>query len=184
MVPTGVTGRGRLPDVIDGPGQGNRSFARVYDDHLVQVFRFLSYRTSSRDLAEDLTQVTFEKALRAWPRYDPRKGAVLTWLLAIARNVLIDHLRADRGDVRLDDERAQTITNPDEPRLGPSSELASALSVLSDREREILGLRFGADLQGPEIAALTGLTLANVQQILSRSLRKLRSQLEPDGPRT
>jgi RNA polymerase sigma-70 factor (ECF subfamily) len=50
--------------------------------------------------------------------------------------------------------------------------------VLGDREREIIALRFGADLPASEIATLTGLTLANVQQILSRSLRRLRSELD------
>jgi RNA polymerase sigma factor (sigma-70 family) len=50
---------------------------------------------------------------------------------------------------------------------------------LPEREREIIALRFGGDLTGPEIAALTGLSLANVQQILSRSLRPLREDLEP-----
>jgi DNA-directed RNA polymerase specialized sigma24 family protein len=42
----------------------------------------------------------------------------------------------------------------------------------------VLALRFGGDLTGPEIAELTGLTLSNVQQILSRSLRRLRAELE------
>ena len=49
---------------------------------------------------------------------------------------------------------------------------------LSEREREVLALRYGADLTGPEIADLLSLTLANVQQIVSRSLRKLRELLE------
>ena len=49
---------------------------------------------------------------------------------------------------------------------------------LFDRDREVLALRFGGDLTGPEIAAMLDLSLANVQQILSRSLRKLRGLLE------
>src|SRR5437763_1124386 len=64
------------------------------------------------------------------------------------------------------------------PGLGLEPELAGALSSLAERDREILALRYGGDLTGPEIADLTGLTLANVQQILSRSLRRLRGTLE------
>lgn len=167
--------------MADGPGQRgpDRSFARAYDAHVDPVFRFLAYRLPTREAAEDLTQLTFEKALRAWPRYDPAKASVLTWLLTIARNALIDSARADKGDVPLHDAHAERLQTEDAPRLGPSEELASALAVLSDRDREVLGLRFGADLTGPEIAEVTGLTLANVQQILSRSLRKLRDELEP-----
>ena len=61
------------------------------------------------------------------------------------------------------------------------SELIEALTHLSDRDREVIALRFGGDLTGPEIAAVLDLSLANVQQILSRSLRKLRGLLEPEG---
>lgn len=66
----------------------------------------------------------------------------------------------------------------DERGLGPEPALAAALAGLSEREREIIALRFGGDMSGAEIAAETGLTLANVQQILSRSLRRLRAALE------
>ncbi len=154
------------------------SFTQSYTAHVDAVFRFVAYRASSRELAEDLTQITFEKALRAWPRYDARKASVLTWLLAIARNTLIDHVRADRGELPLDQEQAERLRTEDQPVLGPSGELGAALAGLGDREREIIGLRFGADLSGPEIAATTGLTLANVQQILSRTLRRLREELD------
>jgi len=53
-----------------------------------------------------------------------------------------------------------------------------ALASLGPREREIIALRFGGELSGPEIAEATGLTLANVQQILSRSLRGMRAVIE------
>lgn len=65
--------------------------------------------------------------------------------------------------------------------LGLEPELGRALSALSDREREILALRYGADLRSPDIATLMGLSVSNVQQITSRSLRRLRAALEPPG---
>ena len=65
-----------------------------------------------------------------------------------------------------------------EARYSTSPELQSALASLGERDQEIVALRFGGDLTGPEIAELTGLQLANVQQILSRSLRRLRQLLE------
>ena len=82
-------------------------FARVYDEHLRHVYGFLAYRLRDRDLAEDLTQATFERALRAWPRFDPKKASERTWLLTIARNRAIDHLRSlsarmDRNSYELD----------------------------------------------------------------------------------
>jgi RNA polymerase sigma factor (sigma-70 family) len=62
-----------------------------------------------------------------------------------------------------------------------SHKLVDALSRLGDRDREVLALRFGGDLSRPEVAALLGLTLAKVQQILSRLLRKLRAILDEAG---
>jgi RNA polymerase sigma-70 factor, ECF subfamily len=157
-------------------------FARLYDEHVWAVYGFFGYRLGSREDAEDLTQLTFERALKAWSRFDPDRAGPGTWLLAIARNLLIDHHRADRSD-RI--ESLDGVAPEYEPAggmpetiLGLDPALEAALNRLDDRERELLALRFGGDLNGPEIADLTGLSLANVQQILSRTLRRLRGELE------
>jgi RNA polymerase sigma-70 factor (ECF subfamily) len=154
-------------------------FARVYDQHVWRVYGFIAYRLRDRDLAEDLTQATFERALRAWGRFDPRRATEATWLLAIARNLLIDHHRRDRSDpvAQIDERLLPRVSGPDE-QAGEFDELLDALRNLGERDREVLELRFSADLSGPEIAGVLGLSLANVQQIISRSLRKLRAELE------
>jgi len=160
------------------------SFARIYDEHVWDVYGFIGYRVSSSTDAEDLTQLTFERALRAWRRYDAERGSPRTWLLAIARNLVIDHYRQarfDREEALPESESALAAIagkDDEEIRLGVDPQLAAALDRLGERERELIALRYGGDLSGPEIAELTGLTLANVQQILSRSLRKLRAELE------
>ena len=66
--------------------------------------------------------------------------------------------------------------------------MAAAVRRLGSREREVLALRFGGDLRGPEIAELLEISVANAQQILSRALRKMRRILEAErsgsvGPR-
>jgi RNA polymerase sigma factor (sigma-70 family) len=153
----------------------------VYNEHAWSIYGFLAYRLSDRQTTEDLTQATFERALRAWSRFDPRRGSERTWLLAIARNLLIDQHRHDRSGLsdQLDERRPTTYDGPEQQIIG-SPELTEALHQLNDREREVLALRFGGDLSGPQIAQLLGLTLANVQQITSRSLRRLRELLEQD----
>lgn len=163
-------------------------FAETYDEQVWSIYGFFAYRVASKSDAEDLTQQTFERALRAWSRFDPERASVGVWLMAIARNLLIDHYRGrgvdstglesleEVGDERLGSEMPA-------PNLGIEPELAEALATLSRRDREVLALRFGADLTGPEIAELSGLSLANVQQILSRSLRRLRAALEAKASR-
>src|SRR5215475_3063551 len=155
----------------------SRDFASVYDEQVWFVYGFFAYRLRSRADAEDLTQQTFERALRAWSRYDPAKAGISTWLMTIARNLLVDHLRADRRAVSLDELETEVGVD-DRHSLGLDAELERALSTLGERERELIALRYGGDLSGPEIAELTGLTLANVQQILSRSLRRMRASME------
>jgi RNA polymerase sigma-70 factor (ECF subfamily) len=162
--------------------------ARLFDEHVWDVYGFVAYRIGNRAEAEDLTQETFERALKAWRRFDPSRAQPRTWLLAIARNLLVDHYRRDRsklhrhvGEGGVTEEQLPAAEGPES--AGGSPELANALATLSQRDREVVALRFGADLRGPEIADLLSLTLANVQQILSRSLRKLRAELDaaPSG---
>jgi len=157
------------------------NFAAAYDEYVWTVYGFIAYRVGSRDDAEDLTQQTFERALRAWGRFDPDKASMATWLLTIARNLVIDHYRARREHAELDDlgdAEPRTHASYD---LGLSPALAGALASLSPRDREVVALRYGGDLTGPEIAEVTQLSLANVQQILSRSLRRLRERMEGDA---
>jgi RNA polymerase sigma factor (sigma-70 family) len=173
-----------LGNLKDPAGSG---FSRVYNDHVWRVYGFFAYRLLDRGVAEDLTQATFERALKAWSRFDSRRGSEATWLLAIARNLLVDHYRRDRsGSLEpLDEHNLPAGAGPEE-RDTVSAELLAALTGLSERDRTVLALRYGGDLSGPEIAAMLDLTLANVQQIASRSLRRLRATLEappePESP--
>jgi RNA polymerase sigma factor (sigma-70 family) len=179
---TGLAERG-APASFEWPVKPE--FVDVYDAHIWDVYGYLAYRVDSREEAEDLTQGTFERALRAWGRFDPGRATPRTWLLSIAHNLLIDHYRAARARPvtvaeHLTTERDHGVQEGPEHDLGLSPELATALETLAQRDREVVALRFGGQLTGPEIAGMLGLSLANVQQILSRSLRRLRAELEAD----
>jgi RNA polymerase sigma-70 factor (ECF subfamily) len=161
-------------------------FLQVYEEYVWRIYGYFAYRLRSRADAEDLTQLTFERAFAAWDRYDPDRAEVSTWLFAIARNALTDHSRrvmarprASRSIEDVSEGELPTTEGPEE-RLGMDPALAAALGRLSRRERGVLALRFGGDLRGAEIAELTGLSVANVHQILSRALRRMRSLLETE----
>jgi RNA polymerase sigma factor (sigma-70 family) len=164
--------------------RGVESFGRLYDEHVWNVYGFFGYRVGSRQEAEDLTQLTFEKALRSFRKFDERRASFSTWVMAIARNALIDYYRRDRSSTQepiahpADADQLLSEQHEEEPSMGITPELETALAKLSDREREVIALRFGGDMTGLEIARMMDLTVANVQQILSRSLRRLRQELE------
>jgi RNA polymerase sigma factor (sigma-70 family) len=166
---------GSSPNLLAMPRR--TSFADAYDEHVWQVYGFFAYRVGGREEAEDLTQATWERALRAWPRYDPERAQPLTWLLAIARNLLIDYRRGERRTEPLEDDGLALGSTSGEQPGGLDPRLEIALETLSPREREVIGLRYGADLKGPEIAKVTGTSLASVQQALSRALRRLREEM-------
>jgi RNA polymerase sigma-70 factor (ECF subfamily) len=169
----------REDSVLVGRPAANMTFAEAFEAHLRDVYTFFTYRMGSSRDAEDLTQATFERAFRSWGRYDPARASVRTWLLAIARNLLIDHHRARSQRRELLVEDGWEVTAPvDQPAIGLDPALAAALRCLSEREREVIALRFGGDLTGPEIAGVTRLTVANVHQLISRALRRLRAELE------
>lgn len=159
------------------------SFAVIYEENFDRVYGFVGYRVRSREEADDLTQAVFEKALRAWSRFDPSRASHSTWLISIARNVLIDHFRRKREDLMGDDAVLECLDAAHASDRGAelvSPDLAVALDELPARERTVLALRYGADLTGREIAEMLDLSTDNVHQILSRSLRRLRKALAGD----
>ncbi|MHB8159997.1 MAG: RNA polymerase sigma factor [Thermoleophilia bacterium] len=100
-------------------------FDEVYRAYLRPVYAFVAFRVGNRAAAEDITSQVFEKAWRGYPRFDPRKAAISTWLFTIARNSLTDHYRSagrkTDDDVELpDDLDAGTESDPF-PSLKPWS---------------------------------------------------------------
>jgi RNA polymerase sigma-70 factor (ECF subfamily) len=161
---------------------------RVYRENVASVFAFFAY-SLNRPAAEDLTSQTFERVVRSWSSYDASRASERTWILAIARNILTDHHRrqSHRATVSTDEHPVlldQLVDHDVRIEGGPGrDELRTWLALLGEREREILGLRYAADLPAAEIAEIVGLTAANVHQILSRSLRRLREHAEVrEGP--
>jgi RNA polymerase sigma-70 factor (ECF subfamily) len=156
-------------------------FERLYAAHAQALFGFLSYRTGDRVLAEDLLADTFERALRARRRFDPRRASEKTWLYAIALNCLRDNARRRSTEARALERMASGPSPGSTGEMGEVSDrdlISRNLAVLSDEEREAIALRFGADLTVPEIAKLTGEPLTTMEGRLYRALRKLREAMD------
>jgi RNA polymerase sigma-70 factor (ECF subfamily) len=151
----------------------------IYQDQLPRVFNYFRFRLGRAEDVEELTSRTFEKAWRARSRYRRDRAGFSTWLLRIARNVGIDYLRSRRHHLPL--EVALDVPSRDNPddRTAQESDLArlSQLTAqLSDRERELIALKYGAAVGNQMIARLTGLSESNVGVILHRAVQTLRSQ--------
>jgi RNA polymerase sigma-70 factor, ECF subfamily len=153
---------------------------RVYAEQLPRVLNFFRYRCGNAADAEDLTSITFEKAWRGRDRYRRDKGAFSTWLFTIARNAAVDHYRARPPVVPLDEAAAVAAgaaTPEDETALrSDAARLAALLPTLSDRDRELIALKYGAEMSNRDIARATGLSESNVGTILYRAVQTLRER--------
>jgi RNA polymerase sigma factor (sigma-70 family) len=160
------------------------AFAALYEEYMAYVFRYINYRVSNRHEAEDLTSLVFEKALAAFHRYDRRKSAPQTWLLAIARNTVTDHLRKSSGRKTMPLENAVGIESADPSptevteRREEYQRLQFCLAALPVREQEVVSLKFAGELNNRQIASMVGLSENNVGTILFRAICKLRNCFE------
>ena len=111
-------------------------FTRAYEESVSAVYGYLAYRVGSAEEVEDLTEETFERALKAWSRFDPRKGEPRTWLLMIARNVYVDWRRRSASAAGGGSGPAEpSLAIAGEERPGPDPALASALLKLKRHEQ-------------------------------------------------
>jgi RNA polymerase sigma-70 factor (ECF subfamily) len=156
----------------------------LYARELPRVYNFFRYRVGDGAVAEDLTAATFEKAWRARDRYRHDLGAFSTWLFTIARRVAVDYFRRRRPEVGLEAVQSQAAELSPEAavqRRRDFARLAVLLAALPARERELVALKYGADLTNREVARLTGLSESNVGTLLHRTVHKLRRAWEADA---
>jgi RNA polymerase sigma-70 factor, ECF subfamily len=140
-----------------------------------RVYAYVAYRVGDGPDAEDLTSETFERALRYRKSFDPRKGEPVAWLIGIARRCIegrapsleLSSEHFDAADHRdLEDDALRRIA------------LSSAVSRLEERDRELIALRYGADLTARQIAELHGAKTNAIEVALHRALGRLRAHIE------
>jgi len=152
-----------------------------YQRSLPKVYRYFSFWVGDRSTAEDLTSATFEKAWSSRRHFNSDRGSVISWLLGIARNVKADHFRNRRRAGILDEAETLPTTGSVEDSVQLNSDfdrMGQLLRKLSERDRELVALKYGAALTNRRIAEMTGLTESNVGTILHRVVRRLRAQWE------
>ncbi|HJY41299.1 MAG TPA: sigma-70 family RNA polymerase sigma factor [Steroidobacteraceae bacterium] len=158
---------------------GEVDWDALYADHLPRIYNYFRFRLAAQADVEDLTARTFEKAWSARDRYRRDLAGFATWLYRIAHNLCIDHLRSRREHAPLDAASviaAERTPEIDAERRSDLTRLAALTASLSDRERELIALKYGAGLSNRAIAPLVNLSESNVGTILHRTVQALRSQ--------
>ena len=179
----------------DAAAGSQDAFRTLVLRHQDRVYRLVLRMVRDAGVAEDLTQETFLKAYRALGSYDPR-WKLASWLLKIAHNATIDHLRRQLLDTRplengADEEGSgpiaqladESLPDPEQSARGHAlaRDLHTAVGALDPAYRELLLLRFQEGLAYHEIAAVTGLPLGTVKVRLHRGRKRLADALAAGG---
>lgn len=170
------------------------AFAELYRSHVGRVYAFAHRRSGSREMAEDLTSATFERAIRSLHAYDAASGGFASWLFRIASNLAADdhRRRARAGSPRATAAAARLHAGvswgaPDDlaaVATGSGADLDAlrpALDALNERYRRALTLRFLSGLSTEDAAAAFGTSRQTMAVVVHRALGALRKELARCG---
>ena len=141
-----------------------------------RVYAYAAYRLGDGQDAEDVTSETFARALRYRESYDPARGEPIAWLLGIARRCVdaaLSPTPESLGD--FPDEIDNTEL---EQRAIARLTLSDAVAKLNARDRELIALRYGADLTAAQIGERLGLSTNAAEVALHRAIERLRGYLD------
>lgn len=163
------------------------AFRQLYRELYRPVALYIRRRTQNREDAEDLCSEVFRKFLVGLDRFDPSRGSVMGWVVAMAHNTLIDEYRRRGPPPQEFDSMSGPLAGalPD-VRPGPLRVLIGREEMDSVRDalarqpseiREMFSLRFEQDMRVREVAAVMGISPDAAKQRFARALRTLREDL-------
>ncbi len=167
--------------------RGDRdAFAQLYEANVERIYRYLLSRLAEPADAEDVTTEVFMQAMKSLPSYKSRGTPLIAWLFRIAHNQAVNFMKKNaRRKETLLTETAAAYDSPEEEvlekvRLG---EVIESMDTLTDLQRQVLSLRFAADLSITEVAKVMDRKEGAVKFLQFSALRALRkvSNLQEAG---
>ncbi|MBP9758502.1 RNA polymerase sigma factor [Candidatus Dojkabacteria bacterium] len=157
----------------------------AYKNHSRQIFTFIFLRVNkNREIAEDILQETFLKAFKYKDKYNPELANEKTWLIAIAKNLVTDYYKGRYKYVgeKLEDfvdykDESVSLEESVDEKLEYES-VVKALDLLSDKDRELIILRYINELELEEISKILEMSYDNVKVSVHRAVVKLREILK------
>ncbi|MEX2599563.1 MAG: sigma-70 family RNA polymerase sigma factor [Dehalococcoidia bacterium] len=158
----------------------------LFETCYARVVRYIAFRTGRTHEAEDMASEVFLRALRNAHTYEDTGKPLEAWIFRIAHNMVVDHLRkmGRRGrSVPLDETSA--ITSSDSvhanvEREDQLAELRAAIAKLPPAQREVVTLRFGAEMKPGEIAEAIGKKPTTVRWLQHAAVERLRTLMRVD----
>jgi RNA polymerase sigma-70 factor, ECF subfamily len=164
------------------------AFGKLYGQYVDVVFRYVLLRVGDRDLAEDMTSETFLRALRRITSISYQGRDVAAWLVTIARNLVLDHVKSSRFRLEVTtarfDDKQRVVAGPEQQVMSEliKNELLRCIARLGDDQRECVALRFLQGLSVSETAKIMQRNEGAVKALQHRAVRRL-AQLLPTNLR-
>ena len=164
------------------------AFGRLYDHYVTMVHRYVYHRVGDRTTAEDVTSETFVRALRRIDSLSFQGRDVGAWLVTIARNIILDHVKSSRFRLEVttaDMRDADRVTEGPEDAVVQAltnEQLLACIRQLGSEQQECISLRFLQGLSVAETAAVMGKKDGAIKALQHRAVRRLAS-LVPEGLR-
>ena len=165
----------------------DEAWQAIFEQHYPRLYAYLYYRVGNADVAEDLCGEVFERAVKNIRRFKPRDGGLGGWLTRIAQNLAHDYYRRNKSRppdplelneswVSRGDDPASYLLNTE-----AATYLQKALQRLTPEQRDVILLRFIAQMRTPEVARILNKTTGAVKALQHRALAALRRELESLG---
>ena len=160
------------------------AFSGLYEQYYDSIFRYVSFRTGSVSDAEDITAEVFVRMIESIHRFKWQGHPFSSWLFRIAHNLVVDFYRkrGRRPTVSLDSvspvmEAAAFDADAHLDIELTMEEVRGAMEGLTELQREVITLRFGAGLSVAETASAVGRKVNAVKALQHAGLKKLRREL-------
>lgn len=152
----------------------------LYARYADNIYGYVRSIVHDHHEAEDITQHVFAKLMRVIGKYEERDVPFFAWILRVARNVAVDHIRRQRL-IPVEEVRATEWASGHTHSGSRASDLKEALATIPEDQREVLVLRHFIGMSPTEIADRTGKTEGSIHGLHHRGRRALQAELTTLG---
>src|SRR5512140_3063172 len=154
------------------------AFGQLYETYLDRIYRYIYFRVTDEQTAEDLISQVFTKAWENLDRYQPSGRPFIAWLYTIAHNTVIDHYRTRKDTVSI----ASDAPSPHEQveLHFEADNLRAALQTLTPEQQQVVVLKFIAGMSTDEIAGQLKKSAGAIRALQMRALQALAKQMQKD----
>lgn len=168
-------------DLIEKAKSGdNEAFGVLYEQYYLPIFRYIHFRIKKKEDTQDLVQIVFLKVYESIERYEDRGKDPLSFFFTVARTTVIDYLRRKKDLPLYENVDIKTEDGPEEyAETNEQAELVNqSIQGLNEDQKEVILLKFMAELPNNEIATQIGKSEESVRQIQHRALEILKKKLK------